>query len=83
MQGNCAEAPPVEWQSLMNEPLPPRACVIRTPEDFVEMTKGVGELWIDNLYVMVDTEPFREGECYTCILLSKAMNILTRPSPVS
>ena len=45
----------------MKEPLPPGACVIRVEEDFIEMTKGVPELWIHNLYMLVDTEPATEG----------------------
>lgn len=54
LQGNCSDAAPADWQSLMKEPLPPGACVIRVPEDFIEMTFGVPELWIHNLYMLVD-----------------------------
>lgn len=54
-------APPDEWRKLMREPLPAGACVIRVAEDFIEMQKGVSELWIHNLYLLVDSEPFLEG----------------------
>lgn len=60
LQGNCTEAPNVEEYGL-KESMPEGGCVVEVVEDFLEYGGKNTELWLDNLYVVVRSNPSRKN----------------------
>lgn len=60
-QGNCTTPPPAAWMSDIVEPVMPGMCIIRVSEDFAETEPKHKEIWLHNLYILVERASFDPG----------------------